>query len=168
MTNSTGASPHTESTSDRRLLIGIFVAVAIIAIIAVLATPVDNGTPFSTHSSAVDGAMALRLWLEKLGHPTTDLTSKPIVPGAEKTLFILDPDIGYSATEAQTLQRWVRAGHTLILAGNISIINTLLKPFSISLQYFFPDSDIAYAVAPVPIKPPTDKAVIQPDSPTNT
>src|SRR5258708_772282 len=164
MTNLTGASPHTESNSDRRLLIGIFVAVATIAIIAVLATPVDNGPPLSTHSSAVDGAMALRLWLEKLGHPTTDLTSKPIVPGAEKTLFILDPDIGYSATEALTLQKWVRAGHTLILAGNISVINTLLKPYSVSLQYFFPDSDIAPAAAPVLIKPPTDKAEIQPDS----
>src|SRR5450432_3134276 len=137
MSGPTDSLTGADRFTDRRLLIGVIIALVIIAIVALIAGPANQGPPLSTHSSAPDGAMALRLWLEKLGHPTSEITSNPIVPGPENTLFILDPDSDYSDSEAVSLQQWVRAGHTLVLAGNVEILNELLRPYSVTLEYFY-------------------------------
>jgi Domain of unknown function (DUF4350) len=162
MSGPTDSRHDADGFADRRLLIGVIIALVIIAIVALIAGPANQGPPLSTHSSAPDGAMALRLWLEKLGHPTSEITSNPIVPGPENTLFILDPDSAYTDSEALLLQKWVRAGHTLVLAGNIESINQLLRPYSVSLLYYYPDSDTISPPAPILIRPPIDKAELQP------
>lgn len=69
-------------------------------------------------SDEPDGASALRLYAEALGHPTTQLTRSFDLGKGSGLLFVLDPEIPLTAGEAAAAQRWVESGGVLVFAGS--------------------------------------------------
>src|SRR5579871_4040463 len=148
--------------TDTQLMIGAVIALAIIAAVVAI-FGYEGGPPLSIHSADPDGALALRLWLEKQGYTVRELLSKPIQPDDAAVLFILAPIEDYPATEITSLGNWVRAGHTLIVAGSPSQVNDVLAPYGMLLDYHFEDSNSQYSQAgPAFLAPPFDKAKIAP------
>lgn len=75
----------------------------------------SEGPPLSSRDSRPSGALALALWLERLGYgverlengPSPDLTSNSM-------LFILEPIRGFSRLEGEAILSWVRRGGALV------------------------------------------------------
>src|ERR1700694_4283902 len=103
--------------TDTQLMIAAVIALSVIAIVVSL-YGYEGGPALSIRSVDPDGAMALRLWLEKQGYTVRELLSNPIQPGDANVLFILAPLEPFTAAESQAIHSWVRTGHTLIVAEN--------------------------------------------------
>ena len=146
--------------SDIRLLVGVLVALILIAVMTLIAGPGENGPALSVHNSDPDGAMALRLWLERSGYAVHEITADPIQMGSEGTLFILAPETPYTPSEASYLRNWIRAGHMLIVAGDPDAVNELLKPYAVTVNVAFSRNPISLN-APTLITPPFDKSDMQ-------
>lgn len=144
-------------TSDTRILIGALVAVSVIAVIAVLIAPPPTAPPLSVRSLDANGAMALRLWLEQMGYPVREVLTDPIQPDAANVLFILGPETSYSKDEADIVRRWVRRGNTLVVAGDPDMVNRLLNPFNVSMDYLFGREEYLTPSSPTLSTPPLDK-----------
>jgi hypothetical protein len=119
---------------DARLLLGLLVGVAALALVAVFVTPLPGGPPLSIRSGEADGAMVLRLWLEQSGYHVRELLSDSIDPEGVDALFVLNPLIAYSPDEAARIRDWVRRGKTLIVTGRPGAVGELLEPFRVSLS----------------------------------
>jgi hypothetical protein len=148
--------------TDTQLMIGAVIALAIIAVFVAI-FGYEGGPALSIHSVDPEGAMALRLWLEKQGYSVRELNSKPIQPEEAAVLFILAPLEDYPATEIESLGNWVRSGHTLIVAGYPSQVNGLMAPYGLLLDYHFENVNSEYSQpGPTFLAPPFDKAKIAP------
>lgn len=159
MTTTTNASAARRPNSDIRLIGGVLVALIVIVVLTLITGPGED-VPLSVHSSYPEGAMALRLWIERSGFEVHEITANPVQMGSEGTLFILDPDTPYTTVEATYLQNWVKSGHTLIVSGTPLVLDELLKPYNVSMQYAFSNNAISLN-APTLTTPPFDNANIR-------
>jgi hypothetical protein len=132
---------------DIRLVPILLFVVLILALIIQMLTPPD-APPLSVRSAEADGAMVLRLWLEENGYKAIEVLAKPISPGSIKALFVLAPLISYTEDEALRVQDWVQRGNTLIVTGDPFIVNDLLAPYEVSLEYKLPSIDKVLPSAP--------------------
>jgi len=148
--------------TDTQLMIAAVIALAIIAVVVAL-FGYEGGPTLSVRSVEPDGAMALRLWLEKQGYTVRELLSKPIQPDDASVLFILAPLDVYPTPEITAISNWVSAGHSLIVAGYPSEVNDVLVPYDLHLEFRVDESHSEYSqTGPALLSPPFDKAKIDP------
>jgi len=69
----------------------VVVSLILIAVMTLLAGPGESGPPLSVHNSDPDGAMALRLWLERSGYAVHEITVEPIQMESEAHCSFLTP-----------------------------------------------------------------------------
>ena len=81
--------------------------------------------PLSSQSASPNGALALALWLNRLGYQVETIQGEQSVPDATiKLAFVLEPSDPFSRDDAQAILDWVRRGGTLVY---------VLPPFSTRL-----------------------------------
>jgi hypothetical protein len=118
--------------------------------------------PFLSSSSAPDGLLALKLWLNELGYQTSQESAAYYQPPAGAALILLlEPTSSITDGEWKTLDRWVETGGTLILAGNTLPAYYALDhyDFSVSLAEKKPAGSSAWA--PLLTSPPLPQPLAQ-------
>jgi hypothetical protein len=100
--------------------------------------------------------MVLRNWLEQSGYDVRQLVSSTFEGDEIDVLFVLNPRWPYTEAEAEDIRDWVRQGNTLIVAGDAYRVNSLARPFDISLQYVAVPAQTQVLTSPSLIVPPID------------
>lgn len=103
---------------DTWLAIGV-ISILIMITIAVTVQQAP-GIPYLSSSSAPDGTLALKLWLESLGYSLSEDPSSAAFqpPQNADLIFILQPIVGITNDEWSRLDERVINGATLLLAGD--------------------------------------------------
>lgn len=121
---------------DSKLVIGILVALIIVTIIATLQKGQGPAIPYLSTSSAPDGTLALKLWLDELGYQAGTPSQTVFEPQQNiKAIFILQPIVSISEPEWKLIDKWVDNGGLLVLAGNTLEAQTAVDHFDFSMVY---------------------------------
>src|SRR5215207_11451594 len=93
---------------DNRVAVGILVLLVIVAVLAALQTQTEQQFPkLSTLSSAPNGALALKLWVQELGYSVDEqVLSTFIAPEQASIIFMLEP-LQPTEAEMDSVDRWV-------------------------------------------------------------
>ncbi len=121
---------------DTKLLIGIMLILAIITALAAVQQNAQKKDPvLSSLSSAPDGALALKLWVQALNYNVDEQVIGDFIPPKNASiLFVLEP-LFPTETELQPLDDWVEAGGTLIAIGDQYGMYVLLDHYHFGLDY---------------------------------
>ena len=106
-------------TRDSWLAIGLLLILVIIMGLVAFGQQQQGKTlpALTSSSSAPNGTLALKLWLQKLNYSVIeDAPAIYKMPEAAKIVLILEPSEQLSSLELKTLDDWVRKGGTLIAA----------------------------------------------------
>jgi hypothetical protein len=109
----------------------------------------------SSTSPAPDGALALKLWVEKLGYTVSDNVLSTFAPPANASIvFMLEPSFP-TEEDMKAIDTWVEAGNTLILIGDQYGMYSAVDHYDFALNYQ-PNADVALKVeTPILLSPPT-------------
>ncbi len=89
----------------------------------------------STISSAPDGALALKLWVQDLHYKVDETVLESFTPpGNASILFVLEP-IFPAEEELQAIEEWVKEGGTLIAIGEQYGMYSLVEHFDFDFSY---------------------------------
>ena len=126
---------------DARLGIGILLALLVIIIFAATQQQTEQVYPkLSTISSAPDGAVALKLWVQELRYPVDEQVLESFIPPDNATiLFALEPFFMTNA-ELKSMDQWVENGGTLIAIGEQYGMYSLIDHYDFSFE-FLPEND---------------------------
>jgi len=117
---------------DSWLGIGILLAFILVTALTIK-TP---AIPYLSTSSAPDGTLALKLWLEQLGYQPAESSETLFDPQKNiATIFILQPTSVISDSEWKLLDQWIAQGGTLMLAGDNLQAQTAFDHFDFSLVH---------------------------------
>ncbi|HEY8865126.1 MAG TPA: DUF4350 domain-containing protein [Candidatus Dormibacteraeota bacterium] len=96
----------------------VFLALVSIAIAAAafLLQPHQDSPDHSSWSDAANGASAVRLFAESMGHSTAQITGTFDPPSVPGLLFVFTPTSPYKADEADRTRTWVSTGNVLVYA----------------------------------------------------
>jgi hypothetical protein len=101
-----------------------WIALAAVALLitgaAYLLQPASDSPSHSTDSDAANGASAVLLFAQAMGHPTDQIIGNFILP-AQSTgvMFVFTPTSQYTADEAERTRQWVSSGGTLVYASEL-------------------------------------------------
>jgi hypothetical protein len=116
----------------------------------------------TTHSAAADGAQALLLWLEALGHPVRRIEGLHFdLNRDDALLFVLSPQQTFSAGEIERVSDWVQAGGTLILVTDQWMAGPLLKHFDLDIVFLDEFVQTAKPAQPLLLDPPWTQVTVQ-------
>jgi hypothetical protein len=135
---------------DTKLAIGILVVLVIVTVLAAGQREMQQQyPPLSSLSAAPDGARALKLWLEELGYRVDEVVLSSFLPPEDATiLLMLEPQFPTEG-EVQAIDRWVKAGGTLIAFGEQYSMYVLADHYQFTLSYTGDQSGAARAGAPL-------------------
>jgi hypothetical protein len=111
-------------------LTGALILVAAITLLTQRASA--HPRPLAADSAAPDGALALRLWLDRLGYDVSVVQADPNL-GGRGTLMVLASGSDAPPVEARTYLRWVADGGRLIIAVDGATGTRLLQALNIPL-----------------------------------
>ncbi len=152
-------------TRDNWLAIGLVILLTLLTLAAALQQNNAPAIPYLSTSPAPDGALALKMWVQKLGYRVLKDTSSAYRPPAGvDVIFIIQPIYDISNNEFDQLDTWVKGGGTLVLAGDTPYISSALKRYDFSLSYLNRTPDSLPAETPLLTSPDlTSPAPVQPD-----
>jgi hypothetical protein len=87
-----------------------------IAGLAYLAQPPQGSPEHSSTSDAADGASAIVLFAQAMGHSTLKVAGSFAPPSEDSLMFVFSPTSPFTADEADRTAAWVRAGGVLVYA----------------------------------------------------
>lgn len=130
---------------DAKLGLGIMAALLIIITFAATQQQAEQVYPkLSTISSAPDGALALKLWVQELDYPVNEQVLESFSPPEAATiLFALEPSFLTDA-ELESMDQWVENGGTLIAIGEQYGVYSLIDHYGFSFE-FLPENDASPA-----------------------
>jgi hypothetical protein len=140
---------------DTKLGIGILILLLAVTVFAATQKKTEQAYPsLSSISPAPDGALALKLWVEKLGYKVSDNVLSNFAPPANASIvFMLEPSFP-TEEDMKAIDKWVEAGNTLILIGEQYGMYSAVDHYDFTLNYQ-PSADVALKVeAPVLLSPP--------------
>lgn len=138
---------------DAWLGIGILLALVIVTSAAAIRQSSRKQMPYLSTSSAPDGTLAFKLWLDELGYNTISTSSFDPQPGT-KTIFIIQPFVPITAPEWKSLDAWIEKGGTLILAGDKYYANDAMLHFNFSIAYLASHAAEISSASPLLKSPP--------------
>lgn len=135
---------------DAWLGAGVLTLLALVIVLVGLQQSNAPTIPYLSTSSAPNGTLALKLWLEELKYiPQTGNLDLFEVPSKTKIIFILEPLISVNAVEWPRLNAFVQNGGVLVLAGSSSPANSSMRWFDVQLRLLPQRSAKAEAPAPL-------------------
>jgi hypothetical protein len=135
---------------DSWLAIGLVAALALITVLAAAQqTQKAALPPLSSASTNPDGARALALWLDDLGYAVRDDADNFFrIPQEAHLLLMLEPSI-VADDEWGTIDKWVREGGTLVVAGDGFGTALATRHYTFTLDYL--DNPIPVLIAQTPL-----------------
>lgn len=94
--------------------IALGAAALVIAGAAYLLQPKQDSPEHSTNSDAWNGASAVLLYAQAMGHPSEQIIGGFNLPDPTSMMFVFTPTSPYSADEAGRTRAWVEAGGVLV------------------------------------------------------
>lgn len=139
----------------------LWLAAALIAVgvlSAFRASYSTGDTPLSARNARPDGALALALWLERLGYRVQVLSATPLRIGSlaprSTTLMFLTPGADVSQTDVASTLRWMRSGGRVVVAADLAGSNLVAGLRS----YVVPADALPAAVTqPLLLSPPASR-----------
>src|SRR5687768_830809 len=123
-------------TRDAWLGVGILLALIVVTVLAGFQQSKAPQIPYLSTSSAPDGALAFKLWLDQLGYDPAATSETVFDPQSNvKMIFILQPTVVISNAEWKLIDRWVEQGGMLILAGDNFQTIAAAEHFDFSMVY---------------------------------
>jgi hypothetical protein len=121
---------------DTKLVIGILILLVAVTVFAALQKQTQQQYPaLSTLSSAPDGGLAFKLWVQDLHYNVDDAVLESFIPPKNASiLFVLEPMFP-SEEELQAIEEWVKEGGTLIAIGEQYGMYTLAGHFDFEFSY---------------------------------
>ncbi len=145
-----------------RLYLVLIAFAVLFVIVTALTVPLNSDIPpLSVRSSDPDGGMALDLWLAASGYHVQEVTSLDKRIESTNLLFILNPIMESSESDANQIDEWVRQGNTLIVAGSPDFTDTLLDVFDVQMTDLSVGSLTLSPAAPTLIHPPFSSARVE-------
>lgn len=146
---------------DILLVIGLLAALAGLATYRAAMQPDQTVYPAgSTHGAQPDGTRALQLWLDELGYTTLTLEGGVFWP--EETmdvLLVLAPSSMFDKLEVNTIDKWVKGGGTLIIAGgDFFPLTPLLDKFELKVEWLDQPVERLELAQPLLVTPPVRPA----------
>lgn len=154
------------TTVTRNLqLIASLLLLSLLIVFALLQGEPAAERAFDLDSAGPGGLRALRLWLEEMGYTVEQTGNQTFTLDAASDLLFVYPNAEpYTEDEARALERWVAAGHTLVLIGLARDETALQSRFGVPLDF---GDDLARTVAQQqPLLPEAD-AELQHDMPAS-
>lgn len=136
MSFTTPTPRKTLSTNDW-LVAGLFVVFVIIGLALLVQQIIEgaNASDFSRRSDEPLGAEGLARWLETLGYEVDTTRVGPFeIPPAADAVIMLEPE-SVSSGDYRAVNRWVREGGTLLLAGQGFGVGTIVTALQFGLTY---------------------------------
>ena len=121
---------------DTKLSIGILILLVLVTIFAAIQNQTQQEHPkLSSISSAPDGALALKLWVQELHYPVDEQVLANFLPPKNVSiLFMLEP-LFPTEDELQALDDWVETGGTLIAIGEQYGMYSLIDHYKFDFRY---------------------------------
>jgi hypothetical protein len=133
---------------------------SILAVLIVLTVVVTSlGSSYAqpalvSTSSQPDGALALKLWIARIGITIDEARPANFeIPKTTALMFVLQPDL-VTVTEFHTITEWVSGGGSLIAAGDGAGFISLARQFGFTLQPAENPSDQILPEVPLLTSPP--------------
>jgi len=143
--------------------IGIGVALVCLTIVAAIQSAraqQQTAPALAADSSQPDGARALWLWLESLGYTTSSETAAAFaLPEQTSIALILEPALTITAEEWETLDDWIDAGGTLVVAGDQLGSVFASQHFEFQIAYLLTAVPTLTAQSPLWLSPPVTAPV---------
>jgi hypothetical protein len=137
-------------TRDAWLVIGILFALIAVIVLTTFQQSSAPSIPYLSTSSAPNGTLAFKLWLDELGYKPATTSETIFDPQSSvKTIFILQPTVLISATEWKVIDRWVDNGGLLVLAGDNFPTITAMDHFDFSMVYAANEITEMYVSSPI-------------------
>lgn len=121
---------------ETKLAVGILVLLVLVTTFAALQQETEQEyPPLSTLSSAPDGALALKLWVQELQYDVDEQVLGEFLPPEDVSILLMLDPILPAESELQALDDWVEAGGTLIAIGEQYSMYSLVDHYRFSLSY---------------------------------
>ena len=135
---------------DAWLGIGILLALILVTSAAVLQNTREVEIPYVSTSSAPDGTLALKTWLDELGYSSPESLSPSFSPDESiKAIFIIQPIELISESEWKLIEDWIEQGGVLVLAGDNLQTDIAMNHFGFSRTFLREEVTEALPVVPV-------------------
>ncbi len=155
-------------SADTKILFTSLILILVLSIFTVLSASAPDAPALSVRSDKADGAMAMQRWLQRSGYHVQEILSlNKQLPDLD-VLFVLEPIVRFSEGDIRLIRDWVREGHTLIVSGSPFIVNDLLEPYALSLNYRMLETEKLAAAAPILLNPVFDSAALEAAYPITT
>ena len=150
---------------DSWIAIGLVILLSVITIAAAYQQSKNQTIPYLATSSAPDGILALKLWLDELGYaPVEETPANVQLPQDTKLTFLLEPILPIQPREQEQFDKWIEAGGTLIMAGNAFYAVDVFHHYGFSVGFQETQKDSLSPASPLLLSPPqTDPAPVEAD-----
>jgi hypothetical protein len=137
------------------LALGLVLLLILVTAGAALQQSQTADIPYLSNSSLPDGALALKLWLSELDYHVIDTVAVDFfVPQEADLVFMLQPLGAVTQTEWQDLDRWVKDGGTLVLAGDMYPTFQAMEHYGFTLSLIMQQTEALVSQTPLLSSPP--------------
>ena len=137
-------------SGDSRIAIGILLLLIFVTIFAALQRGTEQQYPaLSSASSAPDGALALKLWIEELQYDVDEQILENFIPPQNVSILLMLEPLTITENEMQAVDDWVNAGGTLIAFGGQYSMYAVADHYQFTLNYLFDQSGTPDSAAPL-------------------
>jgi len=121
---------------DTWLVMGIVLLLVAVTTVAALQRGTDQKyPPLSTLSSAPDGALALKLWVNALKYPVNDQTLENFNPPKDASIVLMLEPLFPTEGDMKAVDEWVQDGGTLIAIGEQYGMFSLIDHYDFFFNY---------------------------------
>ncbi|MBI5964973.1 MAG: DUF4350 domain-containing protein, partial [Chloroflexi bacterium] len=123
---------------SRDAWLGIWVLLMLVAV--TVATVLQQSKapviPYLSTSSAPNGTLALKLWLNELGYTPAESSQTTFELSQNvNTVFIIQPILEVSESEWRLIDKWLEEGGVLVIAGDSTQTSAAMRHFEFSAIY---------------------------------